>query len=304
MQSQFLFLLFFLFIGFTISDDEIITNKTIYFQFENKDSYYFAHLNYEEDYEPGISHKVLDIHYLKIDHRIKVLYNISIKNDSNVSYVNEMEIMDINEEIKLGIYNKLKKGEILFLKIILKDEYKNLYDKNQIFSIEMANSSLITEEPLNISYKFELNFRPKEVRIFKIPNFDINKIDEIDNYRNNKFCNIKMKLLFARFGNSAIFQDDGKIYYEMFSHQLLYGILYDSRYYESEDCLPLIDFVVYNIKEEYRSIGIEYQIKEENEIFYIMNLNSLNTGKESFFKYSYVIINSNQPGFFNIKLTD
>ena len=90
----------------------------------------------------------------------------------------------------------------------------------------------------------------------------------------------------------------------MFSHQLLYGILYDSRYYESEDCLPLIDFVVYNIKDEYRSIGIEYQIKEENEIFYIMNLNSLNTGKESFFKYSYVIINSNQPGFFNIKLTD
>ena len=168
----------------------------------------------------------------------------------------------------------------------------------------MANSSLITEEPINIFYKFELNFRPKEVRIFKIPNFDINKIDEIDNYRNNKFCNIKMKVLFARFGNSAIFQDDGKIYYEMFSHQLLYGILYDSRYYDSEDCLPLIDFVVYNIKDEYRSIGIEYQIKEENEIFYIMNLNSLNTGKESFFKYSYVIINSNQPGFFNIKLTD
>lgn len=133
MESQFLFLLIFLFIGFTISDDEIIKNKTIDFQFENKDSYYFAHLNYEEDYEPGISHKVLDIHYLKIDHRIKVLYNISIKNDSNVSYVNEMEIMDINEEIKLGRYNKLKKGEILFLKIILKDEYKNLYDKNQIF---------------------------------------------------------------------------------------------------------------------------------------------------------------------------
>ena len=107
MKTKLCFLFFLLIIGFTISSDEITKNKTLNFQFENKDSYYFAHLNYEEDYEPGISHRVLDVRFLKIDHRIKVLYSATIQNESDVIYENEMEIMDVNEELKLGRYNKL-----------------------------------------------------------------------------------------------------------------------------------------------------------------------------------------------------
>lgn len=71
-----------------------------------------------------------------------------------------MQIMDVNEKIKIGRYNKLKNGETLFLKFTLKDEYKDSFDKSQIFSVEMVNSSLIYlgESDLNEFHSFEANF--------------------------------------------------------------------------------------------------------------------------------------------------
>ena len=45
----------------------------------------------------------------------------------------EIQIMNVNEKIKIGRYNKLKIGETLFIKFTLKWEYKNSFDKNQIF---------------------------------------------------------------------------------------------------------------------------------------------------------------------------
>ena len=278
MKTKLCFLFFLLTIGFTISSDEITKNKTLNFQFENKDSYYFAHLNYEEDYEPGISHRVLDIHFLKIDHRIKVLYSATIQNESDVIYENEMEIMDVNEELKLGRYNKLKNGTTLFLKFILKNEYKDSFDKNQIFSVEMVSSTLITDQPLNTFYKYRTDFKPKEIKVFKIPNFDINKIDEIDDYTSYRFCSTKSKVLFASSTISAVFQDDGKKNYKMSSNRPFYGIKFDHNLDKKEDCLPLIDFIVYNKKDEYKTIDIEYQI---NDIYGNINYYQFNMTLEN-----------------------
>ena len=306
MKTKLCFLFFLLIIGFTISSDEITKNKTLNFQFENKDSYYFAHLNYEEDYEPGISHRVLDIHFLKIDHRIKVLYNATIQNESDVIYENEMEIMDVNEELKLGRYNKLKNGTTLFLKFILKNEYKDSFDKNQIFSVEMVSSTLITDQPLNTFYKYRTDFKPKEIKVFKIPNFDINKIDEIDSYENHKFCSNKRKVLFASSTISAVFREDEKINYKISSNRPFYGILIDYNLVTREKCPPLIDFIVYNKKDEYKTIDIEYQINDikSNINYYQFNMTLKNNSLEGISQYSYVLIDSNEPGLFNITLTD
>ena len=307
MKIKYLFpLVFFLIIGSIKTDDEIKKDQTLNFHFENKDDNYFAYLNYEEDYHgPGIEHQVFDINFLKIDFRINVLYNIKSKNESNEEYNNEMQIMNVNEKIKIGRYNKLKNGETLFLKFTLKDEYKDSFDKSQIFSVEMVNSSLIYlgKSDFNEFHSFETNFKPKEVKIFKIPNFDIESINEIDFEEDHyEFCCYNLKNIFVNSPISAIFSDDKKLYYNLYSNLLLYGILFDYRYDKEEDCLPLLDLIVYNEKDVNSNINIEYKINENNNDLYPFNLTSRNSHFESIgrpFRYANII--SDKPGIFNIK---
>lgn len=306
MKTKYLFpLVFLLIIGSINTDDEVKKDQTLNFHFENKDDNYYAHLNYEEDYHgPGIEHQVFDINFLKIDFRINVLYNIKSKNESNEEYNNEMQIMDVNEKIKIGRYNKLKSGETLFLKFTLKDEYKDSFDKSQIFSVEMVNSSLIYlgESDLNEFHSFETNFKPKEVKIFKIPNFDIDAIDKIDFEKDHyEFCCFNLKNIFVNSPISAIFSDDKKLYYKLYSNLLLYGLLFDSRYDKEEECLPLLDLIVYNEKDVNSNINIEYIINKKNNDLYPFNLTSRNSHFELIGKpFRYANIISDKPGIFNI----
>ena len=216
-----------------------------------------------------------------------------------------MQIMDVNEKIKIGRYNKLKNGETLFLKFTLKDEYKDSFDKSQIFSVEMVNSSLIYlgEPDFNVLHSFETNFKPKEVKIFKIPNFDIDAIDIIDFEDHNKFCCYQLKNIFVNSPISAIFSDDRKLYYKLYSNLLLYGFLFDSIYGKEEECLPLLDLIVYNEKDVNSNINIEYIINgNDNDLdLYPFNLTSNNSHFESITKpFKYANIMSDKPGIFHI----
>ena len=145
-------------------------SEPLNFKFNDKNSTFYAYLNYEEDFESENT-SFSELHFIKIDKRLNYKFDwkkgdFPDESEFNKDFHNlddNKNVLDINDDIRLFGYYTLSKEEVLIFAFYLKDEYLDSFNTEDSFKVEKIYSSFYIEQKI-----YDFNFKPDELRLFKV----------------------------------------------------------------------------------------------------------------------------------------
>jgi len=265
-------------------------NETLTFKLKASDSSFYAYLPYEEDYEIEEELTPFIDHFFKIDYKIGFKQTFIKKNEkfpdeslfnkSSSEFDNDYHSLDVFGNIKVKDYFKLEKDKdenftSIFV-FYIEEQYKDLFDPNEIFSISRAKfNSYLNETVINT----------------KLDSDSIN----IYGFKIDYYISINY-LLYINTPISSIYENYGFEYKKNNSNINLFS-------YELDRDIRKFDFIiliVYNPNNYKQNIFIEYKNKIKYRFYYFIDLNIM----DNYLIYSdssalFYVTNA-QPGLYKI----
>ena len=278
--------------------------ERITFNLDEKNSSFYAYLNYEEDFEEADYNEYSFYYFLKINKKIgmkcKIVDYFLDESEFNITSKEERDYplpnLDVEEQnIQLAGYEKFKKGMenkyIIFL-FYIKEEYYNVFDKTENFTIERINNTFYLNKTT-----LEVNLKAGELQLIK----GITEKSDFSSRRQIFFISSPFSKLYINY--TIVHEKLGKNNLTYLGSNLF---LYNFYYLETISIItpkniPEFYFIIFNPDNFTRNINIDY--KSLFKYGDIQSNNLIMKTEDSWFSWEHLVLAfvcSDENGLFNI----